>query len=133
MPGPGLNRKGGYPPRIEERMRAETIVFAVATRTPQTLVPKPMLSNGIKIFLKSDLIIYQIWIIHEISNIQHLQSWYSHEIVGKHWNASSKGIRPHSAHGSSSTTLTVNPFCVVFHLNPVVVLLLTESCLDRAH
>lgn len=34
--GAGAKSKGGYPPRIEERMRAKTIVFAVATRTPQT-------------------------------------------------------------------------------------------------
>ena len=66
--GAGAKSKGGYPPRIEERMRAKTIVFAVATRTPQTLVPKPLLPNGIKIFLKSHLILYQICIIHKISN-----------------------------------------------------------------
>ena len=44
------------------------------------------------------------------------------EIFYEILNATSKGTRPLNASMALvvHTTLTVNPFCVVFHLNPVV-------------
>ena len=41
-----------------------------------------------------------------------------------------KGLGPFMPSYGSSTTLTVNPFCVVFHLNPVVYWLSLDT---RAH